>query len=94
MSSPAFVADFAYYLLDRESVRIARLAGKQAVPIINKSLFATVKVTAPVFAEQQRIADCLSSLDARLAAQVQKINALKTHKQGLLQQLFPSPEAV
>ena len=91
---PAFVADFAYYILDRESVRIARLAGKQAVPIINKSLFATVKVTAPVFAEQQRIADCLSSLDARLAAQVQKINALKTHKQGLLQQLFPSLEAV
>ena len=60
------------------------------MPIINKSLFATVKVTAPAFAEQQRIADCLSSLDARLAAQVQKINALKTHKQGLLQQLFPS----
>ena len=92
--NPAFVADFAYYLLDRESVRIARLAGKQAVPIINKSLFATVKVTAPVFAEQQRIADCISSLDARLAAQVQKINALKTHNQGLLQQLFPSREAV
>lgn len=92
VASPAFVADFAYYLLDRESVRITRLAGKQAVPIINKSLFATVKVTAPAFAEQQRIADCLSSLDARLAAQVQKINALKTHKQGLLQKLFPSLE--
>lgn len=92
VASPAFVADFAYYLLDRESVRIARLAGKQAVPIINKSLFATVKVTTPVFDEQQRIADCLSSLDSQLAAQVQKISALKTHKQGLLQQLFPSLE--
>ena len=94
VTSPAFVADFAYYLLDKKSVRIARLAGKQVVPIINKNLYATVKVSAPVFAEQQRIADCLSSLDARLAAQVQKINAFKTHKQGLLQQLFPSPEAV
>ena len=92
--SPAFVADFAYYLLDRESVRIARLAGMQSVAIINKSLFASVKVTVPVFAEQQRIADCLSSLDARLAAQVQRIDALKTHKHGLLQQLFPSLEAV
>ncbi len=90
--SPAFVADFVYYLLDRESARIARLAGKQVVPIINKSLFASVKVTTPAFAEQQRIADCLSSHDARLAAQVQKISALKTHKQGLLQQLFPSLE--
>ena len=92
--SSAYVADFAYYLLDRESVRIAKLASKQAIPIINKGLFATVKVTAPQFAEQQRIADCLSSLDARLAVQVQKINALKTHKQGLVQQLFPSPEPV
>lgn len=90
VASPEFVADFAYYLLDRESVRIAKLAGKQAVPIINKSVFATVRVTAPAFAEQQRIADCLSSLDARLAAHVQRINALKTHKKGLLQQLFPS----
>ncbi len=90
VASPAFVADFAYYLLDRESVRITRLAGKQAVPIINKSIFATVKVTAPAFSEQQRIANCLASLDARLAAQVQKISALKMHKQGLLQQLFPS----
>ena len=43
--------------------------------------------------EQQRIADCLSSLDARLAAQVQKLNALKTHKLGLLQQLFPPLES-
>ena len=47
---------------------------------------------APSESEQHRIADCLAMLDARLAAQVQKINALKTHKQGLLQQLFPSLE--
>lgn len=44
--------------------------------------------------EQKRIADWFSVLDTRLAAQVQKINALKTHKQGLLQQLFPNPEAL
>ena len=93
ITNSAFVADFAYYLLDKESVRIARLASKQAVPIINKSLFKAVTVTAPTFAEQQRIADCLSSLDARLAAQMQKLTALKTHKQGLLQQLFPSLES-
>ena len=46
----------------------------------------------PSFVEQQRIADCLSSLDALLDAQVQKLNALKTHKQGLLQQLFTGEE--
>jgi type I restriction enzyme, S subunit len=44
--------------------------------------------------EQQRIADCLSSLDDLVAAQTQTLEALQTHKQGLMQQLFPSPEAV
>ncbi len=38
------------------------------------------------------IADCLSTLDVRLAAETDKLAALKTHKKGLMQQLFPSPE--
>jgi len=40
-------------------------------------------------AEQQKIADCLTSLDELIAAQAQKIEALKMHKKGLMQQLFP-----
>lgn len=44
-------------------------------------------------AEQQRIADCLSSLDAQITAETNQLVALKTHKQGLMQQLFPAPEA-
>lgn len=44
--------------------------------------------------EQQKIADCLSSLDALIAAHAEKLDALKSHKKGLMQQLFPSPEAV
>ena len=42
--------------------------------------------------EQQRIADCLSSLDTRITAETQQLAALKTHKQGLMQQLFPALE--
>jgi type I restriction enzyme S subunit len=41
-----------------------------------------------VLYEQQRIADCLTSLDELIAAQTQKFEALKTHKKGLMQQLF------
>jgi type I restriction enzyme S subunit len=48
----------------------------------------------PSLPEQQRIADCLSSLDELIAAQSQKIEALKTHKRGLMQQLFPATEEV
>lgn len=43
--------------------------------------------------EQQRIADCLASLDTRISAETDYLAALKTHKQGLMQQLFPAPEA-
>ena len=39
--------------------------------------------------EQQKIAGCLSSLDNLIAALSQKLDALKTHKKGLMQQLFP-----
>lgn len=40
--------------------------------------------------EQKRVADCLSSLDDLIAAQAKKIEALKVHKKGLMQQLFPA----
>ena len=51
------------------------------------------EIKCPRIPEQQRIADCLTSLDDLIAAQTQKLEALKTHKQGLMQQLFPSGSA-
>ena len=42
--------------------------------------------------EQRTITSCLSSLDDLIAAQSAKLEALKTHKKGLMQQLFPAPE--
>ena len=39
--------------------------------------------------EQQKIASCLSSLDELIAAHNDKLDALKDHKKGLLQNLFP-----
>ena len=56
--------------------------------------FARIPLWCPSPDEQQRIADCLTTLDDLIAAQTQKHEALKTHKKGLMQQLFPSPEEV
>ncbi|NOZ72982.1 MAG: restriction endonuclease subunit S, partial [Chloroflexi bacterium] len=39
--------------------------------------------------EQQKIADCLSSLDQVIELEAKRLEALKAHKKGLLQQLFP-----
>lgn len=82
--------DFLYYLLSRESERIAKLAGSHAVPIINKSMFAAVTVLSPELAEQQKIATCLASVDERIALQSRKVFALQRHKKGLMQGLFPT----
>ena len=83
---------FVYYALSGIADKIANIAGKQAVPIVNKSLFSSVELTVPKLAEQNRIADCLSSLDETIFAETRKLEALKTHKKGLMQQLFPSAE--
>ena len=56
---------------------------------ISKESFFGVEIPTPSSAEQQKIADCLGSLDELIAAQARKVDALKTHKKGLMQQLFP-----
>lgn len=56
---------------------------------ISKEHFFGVAIPTPSLAEQQKIADCLGSLDELIAAQGRKVEALKTHKKWLMQQLFP-----
>ena len=53
------------------------------------SAYSKIGVPIPTPPEQQKIADCLSSLDELIAAQARKVDTLKTHKKGLMQQLFP-----
>ena len=55
------------------------------------SKFASMLVPIPVdLKEQQKIADCLSSMDDLITAQSKKIKLLQDHKKGLMQQLFPA----
>ena len=52
---------------------------------------AQLQLALPDVEEQQKIADCLGSLDGLIAAEGRKLEALHQHKQGLMQQLFPQP---
>lgn len=56
---------------------------------ISSDDFMAMPLPAPSRAEQQKIAECLSSVDELIAAQARKVGVLKTHKNGLMQQLFP-----
>lgn len=59
-------------------------------PKLMNNVMKKIKITIPSLPEQQKIADCLTSLDERIEAQEEKIATLKEHKKGLMQQLFPS----
>ncbi len=61
---------------------------------INSNQLKKYMFFVPGTEEQQVIADCLYALDDMITAQSQKIDALKAHKKGLMQQLFPVPDTI
>ncbi|MCF8150985.1 MAG: restriction endonuclease subunit S [Sulfuritalea sp.] len=74
--------------------RYSRIVGKHSVgtsqTVLSLNELRRIKLPIPKEAEQQKIADCLASLDDLVTAQTQRLAALKTHKKGLMQQLFPA----
>ncbi len=61
-------------------------------PVINSNDLVKIHVTFPSLPEQQKIADCLTSIDDLITAEAQKLEVLKIHKKGLMQQLFPAKD--
>jgi type I restriction enzyme S subunit len=77
------------------SISIEDYLTGMAQPKLNRSMLDIIPVLIPVDkGEQQVIADHLSSLDDLTITQTQKVDALKTHKMGLMQQLFPALDEV
>jgi type I restriction enzyme, S subunit len=91
-----FTIGFGGYLFKSDWVRkqIQREAQGAKVLGISTSRIANVNISYPKKTqEQQKIASCLSSLDELIAAHNDKLQALKNHKKGLMQNLFPHPSA-
>lgn len=70
---------------------VDRINTSSGIPHISASQIKEYPIQSTNEEEQQRIADCLSSLDPQITAESEKLAALKTHKRGLMQQLFPDP---
>jgi len=91
------ISDFFKYCFQSDLIQ-DQISGQASVSTVGTYTIQNAKKTRflrPVETkEQQRIADCLSALDALIAAQAAKLDTLHTHKRGLMQQLFPSPEEV
>lgn len=79
--------EWAYYLLN--TIDFSSYVKGSGIPHIYYSDYKSQNIGVPKPDEQQKIAACLSSLDEVITAESQKLEVLKDHKKGLLQNLLP-----
>ena len=83
---------FLFYLIQSERfTQLANISSGSRMPRADWNFIASEDFEIPHSDEQQKIADCLGSLDDLIAAEGRKLEALRQHKKGLMQQLFPQP---
>ncbi|HDS1779771.1 TPA: restriction endonuclease subunit S [Pseudomonas putida] len=66
------------------------LEGLRDGKMVSYKQFSELELPIPLLDEQEKVAGCLSSLDELIVAEIKKLDTLKAHKKGLMQQLFPS----
>lgn len=84
---------FVKMTLEAENNQIKLLsqsAGGAIQNVVSVSQIKELSLFIPSHKEQQKVTDCISSLDALINAQAEKIEQLKLHKNGLMQCLFPN----
>jgi len=80
--------DFIHYSLDK--IGLNKLVFGSGQPLITGGQLKSLQLISPQAEnEQQKIASCLSYLDEVIAGHSQKLDLLKEHKKGLMQNLFP-----
>lgn len=81
---------FLCYLLGSEHMlkQYTKIAAGTGVNNLNKDVVYNTTVVVPSIPEQQKIADCLSSIDDVIKKCKKELVAWETFKKGLLQQMF------
>ena len=86
---------FLFINLEKETERMkAKTTNGLGIMHITKGAIESWESTFPPIAEQRQIADCFTWLDSTIAAEIRKLDALKAHRIGLMQQLFPLSEVI
>ena len=89
--SPYFISQFLMSHLGL--IEVNKFNATSSQPNVLVGSLRNFKICIPKITEQQKIASCLSSLDALITAQTENIEQLKLHKKGLMQGLFPKINA-
>lgn len=64
------------------------MSTRSGQPGINSEEYSTLKIKLPCIEEQQKIADCLSSMDSLIQNQQKVVTIWQQRKKALLQQMF------
>ena len=64
------------------------MSTRSGQPGINSEEYSTLKIKLPCKSEQQKIADCLSSIDSLIQTQQKVVTTWQQRKKALLQQMF------
>lgn len=64
-------------------------SARSGQPGINSNEYSSLSIPFPSLNEQQKIAECLMSIDELIRLYESKVTLLDQHKKGLMQQLFP-----
>jgi type I restriction enzyme, S subunit len=79
---------YGFWVAHLLKAQLDAMAGLQAVPIVNKSLFAQLHLPCPPLAEQHAIAHILDTIEIQIQQTLRLIAKLKQIKVGLLQDLL------
>lgn len=81
---------FLLELTSNQEQLLSESAGGAIKNVASVGQIKEMSLYLPELKEQQKIADCLSSIDDLISAETDKFNQLKAHKKGLMQKLFPN----
>ena len=79
---------FYYFFSTNFYRRVKSMSAKTSVDSVRMEMITKMKISVPCLPEQQKIADCLSSLDEVIEKQKATLAAWEELKKGLLQQMF------
>ncbi|ELY2117205.1 restriction endonuclease subunit S [Vibrio parahaemolyticus] len=86
--------EFFYYQIEFNKHKLNAWAGTTAVPILNKSSFEKIPLSAPSKNEQQKIASVLTAADKEIELLEVKLTHFKQEKKALMQQLMTGKRRV
>ena len=79
---------FYFYFSEKFYARVKPMSAKNSVDSVRREMITDMKIPIPCKSEQQKIADCLSSMDSLIQIQQKVVTTWQQRKKALLQQMF------